>query len=181
MTLGNGRERSSHSANGRRPGQGPFPVSLIEVEPDLGPLLADEQLDQARGFRLAARTLEPGVGELVGAKRPTVSIALRELARRGSLIRQDEGWLILDPPPEQPAGELERPRLIVAPRRGQAWSPPAEPESRGGRLELLQAELARLRDKHRLHRAHAQDLADQAGQIRARTHELVARAHSLAS
>jgi hypothetical protein len=127
------------------------------------------------GIRLRLVLSHDTLGELVGAQRPTVSIALKELAKRGSLIRQDEGWLILDPPPEQQAGELERPRLIVAPHQG----PFAEPEERNGRLELLQAELARLRHKYAPHRAQAHDLADQARQIRARTHELVERAHAL--
>jgi CRP-like cAMP-binding protein len=41
------------------------------------------------------------LGELVGAKRPTVTLAVRELTERGALVRQDQGWLLLQ--------QLERP------------------------------------------------------------------------
>jgi CRP-like cAMP-binding protein len=37
------------------------------------------------------------LGELIGAKRPTVTLALRELGQRGALVRQDRGWLLLAP------------------------------------------------------------------------------------
>jgi hypothetical protein len=39
------------------------------------------------------------VGEMIGARRPTVTLALRELADRGALFRQDGGWLLLEPAP----------------------------------------------------------------------------------
>jgi CRP/FNR family transcriptional regulator, cyclic AMP receptor protein len=36
------------------------------------------------------------IGELVGARRPTVTLALAHLAEEGRLIRQDRGWLLLE-------------------------------------------------------------------------------------
>ena len=55
----------------------------------------------------------------------------------------------------------------------------AQRSTSGGRLALLEAELARVRDKYAPGRGLAQDLADNARQLRARTHELVFDAHLL--
>ncbi len=55
------------------------------------------------------------LGQLVGARRPTVSTALGELARLGELVRRDDGtWLLTGQPVGMPAEELER---IVPMRR----------------------------------------------------------------
>ena len=43
------------------------------------------------------------LGQLVGARRPTVSSALSDLARRGELLRRDDGsWLLTGEPLEEP-------------------------------------------------------------------------------
>jgi len=34
------------------------------------------------------------LGSLIGARRPTVSLALGDLAERGEVVRQDGGWLL---------------------------------------------------------------------------------------
>jgi CRP/FNR family transcriptional regulator, cyclic AMP receptor protein len=48
------------------------------------------------------------LGQLIGARRPTVSTALAELARRGEILRRaDGGWLLLGEPPDAEA--LARP------------------------------------------------------------------------
>jgi hypothetical protein len=58
------------------------------------------------------------LGQLVGARRPTVSTALAELAERGELIRRPDGsWLLRGDPPDQeslarrphPQADLMRP------------------------------------------------------------------------
>ena len=54
------------------------------------------------------------LGELIGAKRSTVSLAFSELTDRGAIDGQNGGWLLLERPP-QPVGELstiEGPRLF---------------------------------------------------------------------
>jgi CRP-like cAMP-binding protein len=38
------------------------------------------------------------LGALVGARRPTVTLALQELAGRGAMVHQDSGWLLLEEP-----------------------------------------------------------------------------------
>jgi CRP-like cAMP-binding protein len=38
------------------------------------------------------------LGAMVGARRPTVTLALGELADRGAVIQREGGWLLIDPP-----------------------------------------------------------------------------------
>jgi CRP/FNR family cyclic AMP-dependent transcriptional regulator len=49
------------------------------------------------------------LGQLVGARRPTVSTAVAKLAERGELIRRDNGtWVVKGDPVGLPAGETQR-------------------------------------------------------------------------
>lgn len=65
------------------------------------------------------------LGQLVGARRPTVSSAVSELVRRGELVRREDGsWLLtgepsLDPVPEATAAvQLRRTLTISGRKRG---------------------------------------------------------------
>ena len=93
------------------------------------------------------------IGELVGARRPTVSTALAELARDGQLVRRDDGtWLLTGEPvavPAEAAVELVRQRRRLMPAESAQPAPPAdadepapsaEPEG-GERLSALRASL----------------------------------------
>jgi len=54
------------------------------------------------------------LGELIGARRSTVTLALNELTERGAIVRQNGTWLLLESPPE-PIGEMpsvQEPRLL---------------------------------------------------------------------
>src|SRR4051794_27146929 len=54
------------------------------------------------------------IGELIGARRPTVSTALGELARTGQLVRRDDGtWLLTG----EPLGESANAMQVVRQRR----------------------------------------------------------------
>jgi CRP-like cAMP-binding protein len=63
------------------------------------------------------------LGQLVGARRPTVSSAISELARRGELLRRDDGsWLLAGDPfggpdPRATAAVQTRRALSVPPRK----------------------------------------------------------------
>jgi hypothetical protein len=46
------------------------------------------------GMLLRLRLTHELVGELVGAKRPTVSLALKELEASGGIVRRQDGWLL---------------------------------------------------------------------------------------
>jgi hypothetical protein len=77
------------------------------------------------------------IGELVGARRPTISTALAELARDQQLVRRDDGtWLLTGEPvavSEERAAELVRQRRRLLPT---AQEPP-EPEPEHAAAERL--------------------------------------------
>jgi hypothetical protein len=87
---------------------------------------------------LSHRTL----GQLIGARRPTVSTALGELAREGEILRREDGtWLLTGEPvsaPPEGAAEVIRQRRRLMPS-------PAEPEMAevrpGERMVELRASL----------------------------------------
>lgn len=57
------------------------------------------------------------LGYLIGARRPTVTLALGELAERGRLVKQDDGWLIIEPPPAttRSTRQLDVPQVVRFP------------------------------------------------------------------
>jgi hypothetical protein len=57
------------------------------------------------------------LGYLIGARRPTVTLALGELAERGKLVKQDEGWLIVEPPPGSTGSirQLDASKVVSSP------------------------------------------------------------------
>ena len=77
------------------------------------------------------------IGELVGARRPTVSSALAELGRDGQLVRRKDGtWLLTGEPvasPAVPAAEVIRQRRRLMPTQTRPVPPPTTP-----RLQELQ-------------------------------------------
>lgn len=50
------------------------------------------------GVRLPVLLTHETLGALVGARRPTVTLALRNLVQRGAIVHQDSGWLLLERP-----------------------------------------------------------------------------------
>jgi CRP/FNR family transcriptional regulator, cyclic AMP receptor protein len=137
-------------------------------------LLADEWgYVTPAGIRLRLALTHDALGQLVGAQRPTVSLALNALRQRGSLIRQDRDWVILDSPPEPSAVELEPFCVVDAPRNASVWNRSAEQPSRIERLASLRAELARLRERNASATTRAHELQDVARELRSRTHQLL--------
>ena len=72
------------------------------------------------------------LGQLIGARRPTVSTALGELAKEGEVVRRDDGtWLLTGAPVGMPAPELERVvpmrRRLLPPERAVTAGAPAAP------------------------------------------------------
>lgn len=51
------------------------------------------------GTTVPLKLTHDALGALIGARRPTVTLALRELSERGAILRQDTGWLLLEPSP----------------------------------------------------------------------------------
>lgn len=74
------------------------------------------------------------IGELVGARRPTVSTALAELARDGQLVRRDDGtWLLTGEPVATGATAAE----VIRQRRRLMPAPAPEPPLPDGRAMAL--------------------------------------------
>ncbi|HET6550159.1 MAG TPA: Crp/Fnr family transcriptional regulator [Solirubrobacter sp.] len=121
------------------------------------------------------------IGELIGARRPTVSTALAELARDGQLVRRDDGtWLLTGEPvtelPES-AADLVRQRRRLMPAREE----PAEPEfaevvatapAPGPRFTELRGSLESARAAAAQHRREFDALMAETTTLRARTLEL---------
>lgn len=55
------------------------------------------------GVRLPLALTHETLGAMIGARRPTVTLALRKLVEEGSVLHQDSGWLLLQAPPEPAA------------------------------------------------------------------------------
>jgi CRP/FNR family transcriptional regulator, cyclic AMP receptor protein len=61
------------------------------------------------GTALPVALTHDALGECIGARRPTVSLALKELTERGAVVRQSDGWMLVEPLPRGP-GCGSRPR-----------------------------------------------------------------------
>lgn len=115
------------------------------------------------GVRLPLALTHETVGALVGARRPTVTLALRKLTDDGSVVGQETGWLLVAPPP-QPDAPAER--IVPAPPgempvRPWAALPGRQPEIAEEDPSILFAELRdtvhQLRERHVLHRQQTRD------------------------
>jgi hypothetical protein len=105
------------------------------------------------GVRLPLALTHETVGALVGARRPTVTLALRKLVQDGALIHQDSGWLLLEPPPE-PAGPesgIPPPVFAEVPSR---WAQAQDP---GVAYAELRETIRRLREEHVTRRQAVRD------------------------
>lgn len=107
------------------------------------------------GVRVPLALTHETLGALVGARRPTVTLALRKLSDDGALVAQDPGWLLVVPPP-QPAeashrivpsapGELPIGPWAVLPRRREEDAKEEDPKI--AYAELLET-VDRLREQH---------------------------------
>jgi hypothetical protein len=117
------------------------------------------------------------IGELVGARRPTISTALAELARDGQLIRREDGtWLLTGDPvavPEVPAAEVVRQRRRLMPSADEEKAPPETPVTPPSeRLAGLQSSLEAAREASRRHRENLDQLQAETAALRERTVEL---------
>ena len=90
------------------------------------------------------------LGQLVGARRPTVSTALSELAEREELVRRPDGsWLLRGDPPDaeslahKPGAAGQRGQDLMRPARRFSREPEREPAESGA----LMAAMDRLREE----------------------------------
>jgi CRP-like cAMP-binding protein len=88
------------------------------------------------------------LGEMIGARRSTVTLALGELSERGAIVRQNAGWLLVEPPPAvaEKLPELEQPVLLTD--VGSSWAEAQDaPQLAASHVELRET-VARLRKEH---------------------------------
>jgi len=120
------------------------------------------------------------IGELIGARRPTVSTALGELAREGQLIRRDDGtWLLtgepVDVPSADPAEVIRQRRRLMPTESGRR--PAAPTHEPGRRLVELQLSLEAAQVASRRHLEMLELLRAKTTETRERTIELRAQRH----
>ena len=104
------------------------------------------------GVRLPLTLTHETLGALVGAARPTVTLALGKLADDGAIVHQDSGWLLLKPPPRSttPPAKILPPDIADdVPGR---WTSEAEPVDEFIAYAELRDAVHRLREQHQLNR-----------------------------
>jgi CRP/FNR family cyclic AMP-dependent transcriptional regulator len=120
------------------------------------------------------------LGQLVGARRPTVSTAIGDLARRDELIRRRDGtWLLKGKPVGLPSGEAQRTipirRKLLghgpvedAPAANGTRSVPATPAEDafvGAPADAMRETFARLRSESAAHSALLRDLSERTAEL----------------
>ena len=135
----------------------------------------------ASGTVLPMTLTHDSLGELIGARRPTVTLALKELAERGSLFRQDGEWLLLEPPPRGPAPAPVRGEPLLTAVAPTQWAdaPPDAPAVLGAapgsvqtNIQQLTGIIATLSDTHMRNARDTRSHLERARQTLARTRSL---------
>lgn len=123
------------------------------------------------GTEVPVSLTHDALGELVGARRSTVSLALKQLMEDGALVRNDGGWLLLKPPqtPEVPAALTVDPAIIPTGESPWVQSPPPRHDFD---LNHLSAIVHAMSESHQLDAAAFQGRMDRARRARARNQAL---------
>jgi hypothetical protein len=108
------------------------------------------------GVRLPLALTHETIGALVGARRPTITLALRKLTEDGALVHQDSGWLLLHPPPQpaDPASKILPPDRVVAVESLWAQEPA---QAKGVNRAALWEVVRELRAQHRSDREQTRE------------------------
>lgn len=125
------------------------------------------------GVRLELSLSHETLGGLIGARRPTVSLALKALAERGALVRQGDTWLILDAqPPAAVCTEEHAPQLLpIGHSNGWAAQDPASVDE--SQALLAPVDVARTREDCAHHRQRARHLQQRAAVLCEQSRRLV--------
>ena len=135
-------------------------------------------LAESWGKVTSAGTLLPlyftheALGAMVGARRPTVTLALGELADSGAVIQRDGGWLLLQPPVQhrEELRPVEGPRLLDL--EPTVWAELNLLDvTRDERLELVE-HVSQLREQHRRSVGELRERVRRAEAIRSRSLEI---------
>jgi len=124
------------------------------------------------GTVLPVALTHDALGELIGARRSTVTLALKELTQRGALVRQGAEWLLLQPPPQGPlpASPTAEPQIIG---RGSAvWQEQPRDSGPAPSIQRLEEIVATLRLLHLRNADEVQNRLDRSRQVMAHNREL---------
>ena len=114
------------------------------------------------------------LGALIGARRSTVTLALRALTERGAVVRQDEGWLLLESPTgaSSPPEALRAPSLTSTSSRPRSdYQPQMTVNDPAQTMELLRDRLAQLHERHQRDNEEFVARMDTMASVRARCRE----------
>lgn len=120
------------------------------------------------GVRLPLALTHETLGALIGARRPTVTLALRKLTRQGSILHQDTGWLLLEAPPEPRA---DGPKILPPEHLGPSisrWATPEAAPDPSIAYGELKATVLRLLEQHVHDREDSRERLKRAKSIRVR-------------
>jgi hypothetical protein len=118
------------------------------------------------GVRLPLALTHETLGALVGARRPTVTLALRKLSDDGAIVHQDTGWLLLKPPPEpdEPESRILPPELTDVTGR---WAQ-AQAQDQSVAYAEIRETVRRLREQHQADRQESRDQLERIRSARVR-------------
>ncbi|HYB26161.1 MAG TPA: helix-turn-helix domain-containing protein [Solirubrobacteraceae bacterium] len=124
------------------------------------------------GIKLPLSLTHEVLGGLIGARRPTVTIALSKLAERGSLHRRGDEWLILEAPATPVSTEPKAPQLLLTAPAGSRWAAPDPVEQGPEGLRSLIRHVADAREGFAQDRRRAGELAEEARALREESQRL---------
>jgi CRP/FNR family cyclic AMP-dependent transcriptional regulator len=124
------------------------------------------------GIRLPLSLSHEVLGGLVGARRSTVSLALSKLAEQGSLIRQQDEWLILEPPAAPVSTEPQAPQVLLTAPGSSVWAAQDLVEQPPDKFQLFIQHVAQARDASTRDRHRARDLVEEARALREQARRL---------
>lgn len=103
----------------------------------------------SHGTRLPLALTHDALGGLIGASRPTVTLALRELAERGAMVRQSDGLLLLEGPPEPSVSPKTSAEPVLLEDDGPEWTEGHDQLTAGIAVhDELMATVGMLREQH---------------------------------
>jgi CRP-like cAMP-binding protein len=125
------------------------------------------------GVMLPLSLTHSTLGAMIGARRPTVTLALGELVDRGAVLRHDGGWLLVERPTAEVAArdDSDMPELIVSPPSPWAdiaaprWAPAPDVYA------ALEDSIAQLRRQHVASRTQVDKHLEESRATRARVAE----------
>jgi CRP/FNR family transcriptional regulator, cyclic AMP receptor protein len=130
------------------------------------------------GTRLQLTLTHELLGAMVGARRPTVTLALGELAKRGAVVHQDSSWLLLEPAPvAETNGDVAQQGLELIDPETSEWAATVVDgaASESAALASFEETIALLHAQHRDHLLRVRQRMLRVARASERSNEVLAR------